>query len=108
MLFRSLNFLIAAPLEEILEEIPISQEVKNALLRHEGRCGLLYDLVLSYEQADWNAIDSLAGELGIPLDRLTDTYFRCLEEVSTIWRQLMDSSSGLPPAEDAGEERPEG
>ena len=107
-MFSTLNFLIAAPLEEILEEIPISQEVKNALLRHEGRCGLLYDLVLSYEQADWNAIDSLAGELGIPLDRLTDTYFRCLEEVSTIWRQLMDSSSGLPPAEDAGEERPEG
>ena len=107
-MFSTLNFLIAAPLEEILEEIPISQEVKNALLRHEGRCGLLYDLVLSYEQADWNAIDSLAGELGIPLDRLRDTYVRCLEEVSTIWRQLMDSSSGLPPAEDAGEERPEG
>ena len=101
-MFSTLNFLIAAPLEEILEEIPIVQEVKDALLRHEGRCGLLYDLILSYEQADWKAIESLAQELGIPLDRLTDTYFQCLEEVNTIWRQLMDTSGGLPPAEPAG------
>lgn len=98
-MFSTLNFLIAAPLEEILEEIPISQEVKNALLRHEGRCGLLYDLVLSYEQADWKRIGPLAEELGIPLDYLTDTYFRCLEEVNSIWQQLMDPNTNFTSAE---------
>ena len=76
-------------LEEILAEIPISMDVKAALLLHEGRCGALYDLVLSYERADWPAIGSLAGELEIPVNLLTNTYFQCLEEVNGIWAQLM-------------------
>ena len=98
-MFSTLNFLIAAPMEEILEEIPIAQEVKDALLKHEGRCGMLYDLVLSYEQADWKRIGPLAEELGIPLDYLTDTYFRCLEEVNSIWQQLMDPNTNFTSAE---------
>ena len=88
-MFSTLNYLIAAPLEEILAEIPISMDVKAALLLHEGRCGALYDLVLSYERADWPAIGSLAGELEIPVNLLTNTYFQCLEEVNGIWAQLM-------------------
>jgi EAL and modified HD-GYP domain-containing signal transduction protein len=96
-MFSTLNFLIAAPMEEILAGIPISQHVKEALLTHSGRCGMLYDLVLCYERADWTAIGSLAETLGIPVDQLTNTYFHCLEEVGNIWRQLMGSSEPPPP-----------
>ena len=92
-MFSTLNFLIAAPMEEILSGIPISQHVKDALLTHSGRCGMLYDLVLCYERADWTAIGRLAETLGIPVDQLTNTYFRCLEEVGNIWRQLMGESA---------------
>jgi len=92
-MFSTLNYLIAAPLDEILAEIPITQEVKDALLLHEGRCGKLYDLVLSYERADWAAIGDLAGELGIPVNLLTNSYFQCLEEVNGIWGQLMSTSA---------------
>ena len=97
-MFSTLNHLIAAPMEEILAEIPIAEPVKKALLHHEGRCGLLYDLVLGYERADWSAIGSLAEELNIPVDQLTDTYFRCLEEVNTIWQQLMEVNNAPAPA----------
>jgi EAL and modified HD-GYP domain-containing signal transduction protein len=101
-MFSTLNFLIAAPMEEILSGIPISQHVKEALLTHSGRCGMLYDLVLCYERADWTAIGSLAETLGIPVDQLTNTYFHCLEEVGNIWRQLMGSSE--PPAPESAPE----
>ncbi len=97
-MFSTLNHLIAAPMEEILAEIPIAEPVKKALLYHEGRCGLLYDLVLGYERADWSVIGSLAEELNIPVDQLTDTYFRCLEEVNTIWQQLMEVNNAPAPA----------
>ena len=56
-MFSTLPFLIAAPLEEILAEVAISSDVKSALLNHEGRPGLLYDLILAYERADWAAIN---------------------------------------------------
>lgn len=91
-MFSTLNYLIEAPLEEILEEVPISEEVKLALLRHEGRAGLLFDLALSYERADWKSIETLAGELEIPTNLLTSVYFNCMEEVNSIWEQLSNPS----------------
>ena len=95
-MFSTLTYLIAAPMEEILADIPVAQPVKDALIKHEGRCGVLYDLVLDYNRADWNAINRQAEELGIPRDQLADTYFRCLDEVDAIWRQLMDNSVAMP------------
>ena len=89
-MFSTLHHLIAAPLEEILEDIPVAQEVKDALINHEGLCGKLYDLILSYERADWAEINRLGEELGLPMDRLPTIYFQCLDEVNSIWQQIME------------------
>ena len=87
-MFSTLNYLIDAPMEEILAQIPLRQEVKEALLNHSGRCGALYDLAVSYERADWGKIDQLAEELGIPTNLLTSVYFSCMEEVNRIWNEI--------------------
>jgi EAL and modified HD-GYP domain-containing signal transduction protein len=87
-MFSTLNYLIDAPLEEILSEVPVSKHIKDALLRKEGRCGMLYELVLSYEAADWNKITALAEQLGIPNNVLTAIYFICMENVNSLWEQL--------------------
>ncbi len=87
-MFSTLNYLVDAPLEEILTEVPVDEAVKEALLHHTGRCGKLYDLVLSYEAADWEKITQLAGELGIPDRLLTSVYFICMENVNVLWQQL--------------------
>ena len=87
-MFSTLNYLIAAPMEEILSEVPVAEEIKAALLNHEGRCGKLYDLVLSYEAADWDKITALAEDLGIPDNMMTSVYFICMENVNTLWEQL--------------------
>ena len=89
-MFSTLHHLIAAPLEEILADIPVAQEVKDALLKHEGVCGKLYDLMLDYERADWAEINRLGEELGLPMDRLPTIYFQCLDEVNQIWQQIME------------------
>lgn len=91
-MFSTLTYLIAAPMEEILADIPVAQPVKDALINHEGRCGVLYDLVINYGRADWAAIGAQAEELGLPGDQLADIYFRCVDEVNRIWQQLMDTS----------------
>lgn len=90
-MFSTLQFLIAAPLEDILSEVAISIDVKDALLNHEGRCGMLYDLILAYERADWTAINHIGAELGLPMDRLPEIYFQCLDDVNNVWRQLIDT-----------------
>ena len=42
----------------------------------------------SYESADWEKINSLAEELGIPDNMMTSVYFICMENVNTLWEQL--------------------
>ena len=100
-MFSTLNYLIDAPLEEILSEVPVSDEVKNALLSHEGRCGKLYELVLSYEAANWEKINALVEELGIPSNLITSVYFICMDNVNTLWEQLTNPyADQLPPEEE--------
>lgn len=91
-MFSTLNYLVDAPLEEILEEVPVAEEIKAALIRKEGRCGKLYELVLSYETANWNAITAYAEELGIPNQVITNIYFTCMEDVNFLWDQLNNAS----------------
>lgn len=87
-MFSTLDYLIDAPMEEILATVPMPQEVKDALLKREGRCGELFDLVLSYEQADWSQITLRAESLGIPAYTLTNIYFNCTESVNATWQQI--------------------
>ena len=98
-MFSTLNYLIDAPLDEILAQIPLRQEVKDGLLKHEGRCGMLFDLALSYERADWGKIDQLANGLGIPTNLLTSLYFNCMEEVDRVWKDITSPSPAQIPSD---------
>lgn len=91
-MFSMLNFLIAAPLQDILADLPISVEIKEALLHHTGRAGMLYDLILSYERADWGSTSHLISELNISEENvnISTLYFQCLDEVNSLWAQLSE------------------
>ena len=87
-MFSTLQYLIDAPLPQILAEIPVAKEIKAALLKREGPCGLLYDLVLSYENADWERVNRLSEQLGIPANLLTTLYFECMESANQVWENI--------------------
>lgn len=87
-MFSTLGKLMRVPLEDALEQLPISDEIKLALLKKEGRTGSLYKLILSYEKADWKTMSSCAAELGIPQSIIAQKYFECVESVNNIWNGL--------------------
>lgn len=91
-MFSALEYIVDATLDEILQEIPISDVVKDAMIKHEGKAGKLFDLVLSYERADWKATKTLAGELELQTNVLAQAYIDCVEEVNGIWESLTDNS----------------
>ncbi len=103
-MFSTLNYLIDAPMDEILEQVPLRDEAKEALLKRTGRCGMLYDLALSYEEADWSRIDDLAEALGIPTNLLTSVYFNCMEEVNRVWKEITSPEPNQLPPEDMPED----
>jgi EAL and modified HD-GYP domain-containing signal transduction protein len=88
-MFSTLGQLMQMSLTDALEQLPISTEIKNALLLHEGRAGILYDIVLAYENADWPKTTALAEQLDIPADTISGTYCRCVEDVNQTWDSLM-------------------
>lgn len=87
-MFSTLEYMVAAPLEEILVEIPISTEIKEALLEGKGSAGTLQKLILCYEKADWKQSNKLAQELGLKISLLSQIYINCVEEVNSIWANL--------------------
>ena len=92
-MFSTLEYLINAPMEEIIADIPMVDELRTALLTHEGQGGMLLELVISYEKADWKKITEYAEALGIPSAQLSIIYFNCMEEVNRIWDQMVNPSS---------------
>lgn len=87
-MFSTLGLLMEVPLEAALSELPIADEIKEALVTGEGKAGSLYRLVISYENADWAGMASCAEELGITANVISQKYFECCESVNNIWRTL--------------------
>lgn len=91
-MFSTLQYMIDVPLEEILADIPVAPEIKDALIHQEGICGNLYKLILSYENADWKRVKVLSDELGIPSGLLAQTYMDSVEAVNEIWVGLTNEA----------------
>jgi EAL and modified HD-GYP domain-containing signal transduction protein len=87
-MFSTLGKLMDMELATILSQLPIADEITNALLFQEGRAGVLYRLILAYERADWKTVPKDAEELGIPQSLIAQRYFECVEEVNNIWSKL--------------------
>ncbi len=77
-LFSTLDVLMNRPMLEILQEIAVTEEIVDALILKEGRMGHAYDLILSYEKANWESVEQLCGELGFDTGRVSDIYIEAL------------------------------
>lgn len=84
-MFSTLEYMIDAPMEEILSEIPIADEIKDGLILQTGKPGQLYRLLLAYEKAEWVEIKKLAEQLGITTNVMAQIYMECVDTVNDIW-----------------------
>lgn len=77
-LFSMLDALCDRPIEEVLEELPLADDMKGALTGEENRLGTLLGLVTSYERADWQGVSQNAASLGIPEQDIPPMYEQAL------------------------------
>lgn len=90
-MFSTLNYMMDAPMEEILQELSLDEKITAALLNYDGEAGKLLKLVISYEKADWKTVKSMSKELSLPNGVISQCYMDCVEEVNEIWRGLTSS-----------------
>jgi EAL and modified HD-GYP domain-containing signal transduction protein len=87
-MFSTMEYMVDASMEEILEEIPLSDAVKQALISQDGVAGELYQLILNYERADWKMSKAFAESLDISTALLSQIYVDCVDDVNMVWNSL--------------------
>lgn len=55
-LFSVIDIILNLPMEEALKKVNVSKEITDALLYHKGDLAKIYDLMMSYENADWQEV----------------------------------------------------
>ncbi len=69
-LFSLLESILDTPMEKILSELPLSDDINRALLTGDGNMGAVLKCAMDYEQADWQAV----ADCGISQDNLVASY----------------------------------
>ncbi|MFC3032431.1 EAL and HDOD domain-containing protein [Pseudoalteromonas fenneropenaei] len=61
-------------MESVMSKLPLSVDIKDALLRREGQLAAYLNLVIDYEQARWEDAHQLAGSMLINAEVLPEYY----------------------------------
>jgi c-di-GMP-related signal transduction protein len=72
------------PIGEILATLPVSPEVCTALCGGSNRFRDVYDTLLAYERADWDALASSAKRIGTVETTIPDCYKSAVNRASSI------------------------
>lgn len=64
-MFSVADALVDAPMEQVLESLPFSDEIRLALLEHEGPKGRLLATVLAYEHGEFPSLPPEASEVSL-------------------------------------------
>jgi EAL and modified HD-GYP domain-containing signal transduction protein len=85
-MFSLIDVFIRRPLKDILAELPISEDVKGALLGETNKLSKVYCLTLAYERAEWTDFTMYAANLGIKEEDIPDYYKKAVAWADEICR----------------------
>ncbi len=80
-LLSTLDILLGAPMEQVLESLPLSTDNKNAIMHFTGHTGEILDCVSAYEKCDWNRISAIG--LNVTPAQLRDCFISALNDTNT-------------------------
>jgi len=84
-LFSALDALTDRPMEDLLQALPLTDDINTALLHREGRLGELLSLVLAYERGDWDRVE----QAPIDTSHLGDSYLESMRWAEGICSALI-------------------
>lgn len=78
-LFSNLHLMMDKDLKNLLKDLPINNNIKEALLGEESILRNILDLVLAYEKVEEDKIKKLCNIIGVDEGKLWDLYFYSLD-----------------------------
>ncbi|MCP4715276.1 MAG: HDOD domain-containing protein [Deltaproteobacteria bacterium] len=78
-MFSLIDALVDKPKEDILTELPLSEEIMHALLGKPNVFNDVFRLMVAYEKGLWHEIPDIANKLQLPEDAIPEIYFKSVE-----------------------------
>lgn len=83
-LFSSIDVLLNRCMEEIVDVLPLSEDVREALLGGNNEIRKALDFVINCEKANWNEIEALATYPNVTQNKIIMIYLKSLKWVMKI------------------------
>ena len=87
-LFSVLDAMLDCLMEDVLEKLPLSEELARALLDHEGVLGRVLDFTIAYEQSEWERLAELTEQLRLDPAAIRAAYLRAVQWTMEITNEL--------------------
>ena len=87
-MFSLLDVLLSLPMEEVLKEVALTDDLNDALLGEDNELRHILDLIIAYEQGDWNKVLTYCKREHIAPECVAQCYDEALE-----WYNLVQSVS---------------
>jgi len=84
-LFSMLDVLMDQPIENLLTQLPLSEEISGALIDYNGQLGQLLKMVTAYETSDWKELEKIST---VPANELRQSYVDSLKWSDEITSQM--------------------
>ena len=87
-MFSLLDVLLSLPMDDVLKEVSLSDELSDALRGKGNDLRRLLDLVVAYEKGDWETVITCCARENLQPEQLQPTYDKVLE-----WYNILQSVS---------------
>jgi EAL and modified HD-GYP domain-containing signal transduction protein len=77
-MFSVIDAILDRPLEEILKDLPLSDEIKDALSGKPNLLRAVFDYALAYEKGDWDGLSAKADALGLDESGIPAVYLAAM------------------------------
>lgn len=78
-LFSMVDALTDTILAEVINSLPLSEEVKAALMGQPSKYTDIYEIIKSYEKGDWDTFYGLAFKINMEVSDVPDMFIKSLE-----------------------------
>jgi EAL and modified HD-GYP domain-containing signal transduction protein len=83
-LFSQLDSILQQPMEDVMKSLPLSAEIRDAILAQTGTLGQILQTAVAYETADWALIDPEF----CPEDKLSAAYLQAVQSADALLAEI--------------------
>ena len=78
-LFSLMDAMMDVPKEDVFLELPISEELKEALIKQTGIFADCYKIMIAYERANWSLVAQIAGKYKLAEAEIATAYYEAVK-----------------------------